>query len=64
MTEESVTTAGADGEGFTIQTQKAYANDSAPVWNALNTVAPVDRAASSITAVGPSLGSEYLTKAI
>src|SRR5580692_1944815 len=64
MTEESVTTAGTDGKGFVIQTQTAYANDSAPVWNALNTVAPVDRAASQITAVGPSLGREYLTRAI
>ncbi|MBV8530186.1 MAG: protein translocase subunit SecF [Candidatus Eremiobacteraeota bacterium] len=64
MTEESVTTAGSDGKGFVIQTQTAYANDSAPVWNALNTVAPVDRAASQITAVGPSLGREYLTKAL
>ncbi len=64
MTDESVTTAGKEGKGFVIQTQTAYANDSAPVWNALNTVAPVDRAASQITAVGPSLGREYLTKAI
>lgn len=64
LTEESVTTAGADGKTFIIQTQSAYANDSAPLWNALNTVAPVDRAASQITAVGPSLGREYLTKAL
>jgi preprotein translocase SecF subunit len=64
MTEESVTTAGTDGKGFVIQTQTAYANNSAPVWNALNTVAPVDRAASQITSVGPSLGREYLTKAL
>ncbi|HVN68780.1 MAG TPA: protein translocase subunit SecF [Candidatus Binatia bacterium] len=64
LTEESVTTAGSDGKGFIIQTQTAYANDSAPVWNALNTVAPVDRAASQITAVGPSLGREYLMKAV
>jgi preprotein translocase SecF subunit len=64
MTEESVTTAGSDGKGFVIQTQTAYANDSAPVWNALNTVAPVDRSSSQITSVGPSLGREYLTKAI
>jgi preprotein translocase SecF subunit len=64
LTEESVTTAGSDGKGFVIQTQSAYANDSAPLWNALNTVAPVDRAASQITAVGPSLGREYLTKAL
>ncbi len=64
MTEESVTTAGSDGKGFIIQTQTAYANNSAPVWNALGAVAPIDRAASQITSVGPSLGREYLTKAI
>jgi preprotein translocase SecF subunit len=64
LTEESITTAGTDGTGFVIETQTAFANDSAPMWNALNTVAPVDRAASSITAVGPSLGREYLIKAL
>lgn len=64
LTDESVTTAGTGGTGFVIQTQSAYANDSAPLWSALNTVAPVDRAASSITAVGPSLGREYLVKAL
>ncbi len=64
MTEESVTTAGTDGKGFIIQTQTAFANNSAPIWTALNTVAPVDRAASQITSVGPSLGREYLTKAL
>ncbi len=64
LTDESVTTAGTNGKGFVIQTQSAYANDSAPLWNALNTVAPVDRAASQITAVGPSLGREYLINAI
>jgi preprotein translocase SecF subunit len=64
MTDESVTTAGTDGKTFIIETQTAYANDSAPVWDALNTVAPVDRAASQITSVGPSLGREYLTKAL
>jgi preprotein translocase subunit SecF len=64
LTEESVTTAGTDGTGFVVQTQSAFANDSTPLWNALNTVAPVDRSASSITAVGPSLGREYLVKAL
>jgi preprotein translocase SecF subunit len=64
LTEESVTTAGSDGKKFVIQTQTAFANDSAPLWNALNTVAPVDRSSSQITSVGPSLGREYLTKAL
>src|SRR5579862_5406607 len=35
MTEESVTTAGSDGKGFIIQTQTAFANNSAPIWTAL-----------------------------
>ncbi|HKE35928.1 MAG TPA: protein translocase subunit SecF [Candidatus Baltobacteraceae bacterium] len=64
LSDESVTTAGTDGKKFVIQTQTAFANDSAPMWNALNSVAPVDRAASQITAVGPSLGREYLAKAL
>jgi preprotein translocase SecF subunit len=64
LTDESVTTAGKDGKGFIIQTQTSFANDSAPVWTALGTVASVDRAASQITAVGPSLGREYLTRAL
>ena len=64
LTEESVTTAGTEGKSFVVQTQTAFANDSAPLWNALNTVAPVDRASSQITAVGPSLGREYLSKAL
>jgi preprotein translocase SecF subunit len=64
LSEESVTTAGTDGTRFVVQTQTAFANDSAPMWNALNSVAPVDRAASSITAVGPSLGREYLVRAL
>ncbi len=64
LTEELVTTVGTTGKGFDVQTQTAFANDSAPLWNALNTVAPVDRAASQITSVGPSLGREYLTRAL
>ena len=64
LTDESVTTAGTSGKGFVVQTQTSFANDSAPLWKALGTVAPVDRAASQITAVGPSLGREYLTRAL
>ncbi|HZY98673.1 MAG TPA: protein translocase subunit SecF [Candidatus Baltobacteraceae bacterium] len=64
LSDQSITTAGTDSKKFVVQTQSAFANDSSPLWNALNTVAPVDRAASQITAVGPSLGREYLTKAL
>jgi preprotein translocase SecF subunit len=64
LSDELVTTAKATGEDFVIQTQTAFANDSTPLWNALGTVAPVDRASSQIISVGPSLGREYLTKAL
>src|SRR5580658_6630820 len=52
------------GEGWTIETQTDFGNNSVPLWNALGTVAPVDRNASSISAVGPSLSHEYLLNAI
>jgi preprotein translocase SecF subunit len=52
------------GERWTVETQTDFGNDSAPLWKALGTVAPVDRAASSISAVGPSLSHEYLLNAI
>ena len=64
LTDESITTAGTDGKGFVIQTQSSFANDSTPMWKALGTVAPVDRAKSQISAVGPSLGREYLINAL
>ncbi len=59
-----INTVGTSGKRFIIETQKAYANDSTPLWAALGTVAPVDRAASQIASVGPSLGKEYLQSAI
>jgi preprotein translocase SecF subunit len=52
------------GEGWTIETQHDFGNDSVPFWNALGSVAPVDRNASSISAVGPSLSHEYLLNAV
>ena len=64
LSDELLTTAGTTGKNFVIQTQTAFANDSSPLWNALGTVAPVDRASSQIVSVGPSLGREYLTKAL
>ena len=51
-------------ERFTISTQKAFGNDTAPLWTALNSVAPVDRAQSQIESVFPSLSREYLQKAL
>ena len=52
------------GEGWTIQTQKDFGNDSTPLWNALNGAAPVNRDLSQISAVGPSLSHEYLLNAV
>ena len=52
------------GEGWTIETQTDFGNNSVPLWNALGSVAPVDRNASAISAVGPSLSHEYLLNAI
>src|SRR5947209_651748 len=52
------------GERWTIETQHDFGNNSGPLWTMLNGVAPVDRAASSISTVGPSLSREYLFNAI
>ncbi|MBC5829056.1 MAG: protein translocase subunit SecF [Candidatus Eremiobacteraeota bacterium] len=65
---EKITTVSKAGDlgndRWTIQTQTALGNDTGKLWTALNRVAPVDRLQSSIESVGPSLGREYLTKAI
>jgi preprotein translocase SecF subunit len=52
------------GERFTIETQTDFGNVTDPLWGALGSVAPVDRAQSSISTVGPSLASEYLLNAL
>ena len=52
------------GERFTVETQKDFGNGSDPLWRALGSLAPVDRAQSEISAVGPSLASEYLLNAL
>ena len=52
------------GERFTIETQVAFGDHTGKIWRALQTVAPVDRAQSEISSVGPSLSREYLLKAI
>jgi len=64
LADERVTTAGTSGTQYLIETQTAFANDSTPMWNALGKVGPVDRAASQITAIGPTLGGEYLRNAL
>ena len=52
------------GERYTVETQRDFGNGSDPLWKALGSVATVDRAQSSISAVGPSLASEYLLNAL
>ena len=49
---------------YTISTQRDFGDDTPALWTALGTVAPIDRAQSQIEAVGPSLGKEYLLKAL
>jgi preprotein translocase SecF subunit len=64
LADERVNTLGNDGTRFSIGTQTPFANDSTQVWAALGKVGAVDRASSQITAVGPSLGAEYLRNAL
>jgi preprotein translocase SecF subunit len=64
LADERINTAGTDGKGFTIETQTSFANDSVPLKNALNNAAPIDASRLSITAIGPTLGSEYLRDAL
>ena len=52
------------GERYTIETQADFGNVTDPLWKALGSVAPVDRASSSISTVGPSLATEYLINAL
>ena len=66
--EATVTTVGKagepSGERYSIATQHAFGNESDRLWSALNTLAPIDRAESQISSVGPALSREYLTKAL
>lgn len=68
LSDETIRTVGnQSGGGFTrysIETQTALGNNTQSLWNALNHAGPVDRPRSSISSVGPTLGREYLTKAI
>ena len=49
---------------WTIETQKDFGNDSAPLKAALATVAPIIPSQVSVSTVGPSLSHEYLFNAI
>ncbi|HTZ54190.1 MAG TPA: protein translocase subunit SecF [Candidatus Acidoferrum sp.] len=64
LSDERINTAGTDGKHFTIETQTSFANNSVPLKDALNKAAPIDPSQLSITAVGPTLGAEYLRDAL
>ncbi|MGZ3499357.1 MAG: protein translocase subunit SecF [Vulcanimicrobiaceae bacterium] len=68
VTDAQITTVGSTTDGmstkYSVETQVALGDNTPKLWSALSSVAPVDRASSSITSVGPSLGKEYLAKAL
>lgn len=64
LVDERLTTVGSAGTSYVIDTQSSFANNSAPLWSALGNVGTIDRKASSLTAIGPTLGSEYLRDAL
>jgi preprotein translocase SecF subunit len=64
LADERINTSGTTGKQFTIDTQTSFANDSVPLKTALAKAAPIDPAALSITAIGPTLGGEYLRNAL
>jgi preprotein translocase SecF subunit len=64
LEDERVTTVGSLGTQFDIATQTSFANDSVPLKNALTTVGAWNPNSLSVTAIGPSLGAEYLRNAL
>jgi preprotein translocase SecF subunit len=68
LNDETVRTVGTpQGNAYVryqIETTTALGNNTPKLWNALTQAATVDRAKSQIASVGPTLGREYLTKAV
>jgi preprotein translocase SecF subunit len=64
LADERINTTGTDGKHFTIDTQTSFANNSVPLKDALSKAAPIDPSQLSITAIGPTLGAEYLRDAL
>jgi preprotein translocase subunit SecF len=64
LQDERINTAGAGGTGFTVATQTSFANDSKPLKDALKTVGAFDASKLKVTAIGPTLGGEYLRLAL
>jgi len=67
VTDEQINTLGKAGDipdsRWSIATQADFGNNPAKIWDALGTVAPVDRSQSAISTVGPTLSREYLAHA-
>ncbi|HTV91130.1 MAG TPA: protein translocase subunit SecF [Verrucomicrobiae bacterium] len=64
LADEQINTEGNSGTQFSIESQTSFANDSVPLKTALSKAGPFDLSKLSITAVGPTLGSEYLRDAL
>ena len=64
LADERINTEGTDGTRFSVETQTSFANNSVPLKKALDNVGPFDASKLSITAIGPTLGSEYLRDAL
>ena len=68
VTDERIQSVGATGDApaqrYSIQTQTALGDSTDKMWGALGSLAPIDRSKSQIASVGPSLGREYLFKAL
>ncbi|MDE2481675.1 MAG: protein translocase subunit SecF [bacterium] len=64
LSDERINTTGSDGTQFSIATQTSFANDSVPLKDALSKIAPFDAQKLSISAIGPTLGAEYLRDAL
>ena len=60
----TIGTASETSEHYSIETQTDFGNNQVKVENALKAIAPIDPRLYSLSAVGPSLGREYLIKAL
>jgi len=64
LKDERVTTLGTKNNQFDITTQTSFANNSVPLYDALGKAGTIDRASSQISAIGATLGGEYLRNAL
>ena len=64
LADERLTTINNDGRSFEVQTQTSFANDSVPLKQALAKAGAFDPSSLSVTALGATLGGEYLRLAL